>query len=266
MDQAGPRRGDGFATRCGPASTLGPGETVTPENAREALLETGRDAARQLGRWRDALDLNAAQAASLRDQRAPAADIARAGSAPTGHCSAWTAPTRHWPCSRTAVRYSRTPAIPRCSAWSSAPSPTPNISAATATPPSTCNGTRYASSTWPSMCPKIAVSYHSFGHYLHADARQPAPALACHLAAALIRALTDGTGRSFEASVTDLRESGTDADMPADVPGMCRQVGDIPGADLDRLLAALAPDQDALEQRFRELVAAVREAASQEQE
>ena len=54
--------------------------------------------------------------------------------------------------------------------------------------------------------------------------------------------------------------------MPVNVPGMCRQVGDIPGADLDRLLAALAPDQEALEQLFQELITAVREAASREQE
>jgi hypothetical protein len=63
-----------------------------------------------------------------------------------------------------------------------------------------------------------------------------------------------------------MREFGADATMPADVPGLCRQAGDIPGADLDRLLATLAPDPDALEQLFQELLAAVRDAARREQE
>lgn len=113
----------------------------------------------------------------------------------------------------------------------------------------------------------IAVSYHNLGGYLR-HARQPASALACHLGAALIRALAgaDGTERSAGAAANDLRAFGADAVVPADVTGLCRQVGDIPGADLDRLLATLAPDPDALEQLFQELVATVREAASLEQE
>ena len=50
----------------------------TPWNVREGLLDTGRHAARQLGRWDDSLDLNAAQLASMRDRGAPATVIARA--------------------------------------------------------------------------------------------------------------------------------------------------------------------------------------------
>ena len=59
-------------------SASGPDEAVSPWNARETLLDTGRDAASQLGQWDDALDLNAAQAASKRDRAATAAEIARA--------------------------------------------------------------------------------------------------------------------------------------------------------------------------------------------
>ena len=59
-----------------PAETS-PDETVNPWNVREALLDTGREAARQLGRWDDALELNAAATASKRDRGAPATDIAR---------------------------------------------------------------------------------------------------------------------------------------------------------------------------------------------
>jgi hypothetical protein len=57
-------------------ATPGPDETATPSNVRETLLDTGRDTARQLGRWQDALDLNAEQVASKRGRSAPAADIA----------------------------------------------------------------------------------------------------------------------------------------------------------------------------------------------
>ena len=60
------------------APAPGPGEAVTPWNVREVLLGTGRDAARQLGRWEDALGLNAEITASMRERRAPAAGIAGA--------------------------------------------------------------------------------------------------------------------------------------------------------------------------------------------
>jgi hypothetical protein len=45
------------------------------------------------------------------------------------------------------------------------------------------------------------------------------------------------------------------------VPGLCRQVADISGTDLAGLSAALAPEEDALEQVYEQLVAAVREMA-----
>ena len=52
-------------------------EAYYPWNVREALLDTGREAALRLGRWDDVLDLNAAVAASQRDRGAPASEIAR---------------------------------------------------------------------------------------------------------------------------------------------------------------------------------------------
>ncbi len=59
-------------------ATPEPGETAIPRNVRESLLDTGRLAARRLGRWEDALDFSATVAASKRDRAAPATDIARA--------------------------------------------------------------------------------------------------------------------------------------------------------------------------------------------
>ena len=110
----------------------------------------------------------------------------------------------------------------------------------------------------------IAVSYHNLGNYLRLHARQPAPALACHLASALIHALTgaaDG-GYSTGNAAADLRELGPSAISPADVAALCDQVGDIPGTDLRRLLTALAPDPAAAEQALRELICQAQAAAA----
>ncbi len=106
-------------------------------------------------------------------------------------------------------------------------------------------------------------SYHNLGNYLARYARQPAAALACHLAAALIRALADAEGadESAREAAADLRAAGADADLPGDVAALHGQVSGIPGAELDRLLAALAPDPDTAERALGELVAHVRELA-----
>ena len=109
----------------------------------------------------------------------------------------------------------------------------------------------------------IAVSYHNLGNHLLRHARQPAAALACHLAAALVRTLA-GTSRaddSMREAVNDLRAAGTGTDLPGDVADLCGQVAGIPGADLDRLLDALAPEPGTAERAFGELVARVRELA-----
>src|SRR5262249_9021462 len=51
-------------------------ETAQPWNVREMLLDTGRYAAAQLGRWAEALELGAAVVASKRSRDAPDSDIA----------------------------------------------------------------------------------------------------------------------------------------------------------------------------------------------
>jgi hypothetical protein len=102
----------------------------------------------------------------------------------------------------------------------------------------------------------IAVGYHNLGSYLRRHARQPAPALACHLASALICALTgtDDGEQSVRAAAADLRELGPSASSPANVAALCRDVGDIPGADLNRLLAALTSDSVSAEEALRQLI------------
>ena len=249
-------------------TTVGPSEAVNPWNIREALLGTGRDAALHLGQWDDALDLNAAQTASMRDRGAPATVIARAAFNDYGPLlrlgRADQALAQLLECRQVFQDANDIESLGKTlSALGNVEDYRGHGDAAARLER---DALRYEYLAGTVIA--ITVSYHNLGNYLRHD-RQPAPALACHLAAALIGALTGadrGGGDSARAAVTDLRELGADADMPADVPGLCRQVGDIPGADLDRLLAALTPDPDALEQRFQELVAAVREAARREQE
>jgi hypothetical protein len=84
----------------------------------------------------------------------------------------------------------------------------------------------------------IAVGYHNLGNYLHHHARQPAPALASHLAG-LIHALAE-TGLADDsagAAAEDLREFGSAAVPPRDVASLCADPGGIPGTDLPGLIA-----------------------------
>lgn len=65
--------------------------------------------------------------------------------------------------------------------------------------------------------PGVLFSHHSLGSDL-ADAEQPGPALAHHLASALLRVITGAAGveRSIAAAADDLRTGG-EAAMPPDV-------------------------------------------------
>jgi tetratricopeptide (TPR) repeat protein len=194
--------------------TPGPDETMTPWNIRETLLGTGRYAARQLERWEDALDLNAASLASMRDRSAPAVETARAmynDYAPllrlgrTGEALALLLECRRvFQDARDIQALGNT------------------FSALADTEEARGHGDVAIGLERDALRYKylaedvtaIAVGYHNLGNYLRRHARQPAPALACHLAAALIRAITsaEGSEDSIRAAVADLRALGGDSD------------------------------------------------------
>lgn len=110
----------------------------------------------------------------------------------------------------------------------------------------------------------IGVSYHNLGGYLHTHARQPASALACHLAAALIRALagSGGADESVRNAAIDLRALTPSAVPPAAISDLCRQLGDIPGTDPARLIGRLSPDPETAERTLHTLATQVRKLAT----
>jgi hypothetical protein len=57
----------------------------------------------------------------------------------------------------------------------------------------------------------------------------------------------------------DLQTLAGSSVISASVADLCRQVGELPGADSDRLLAALAPEPDTADRALGELVTRVRE-------
>jgi hypothetical protein len=114
----------------------------------------------------------------------------------------------------------------------------------------------------------IAVGHHNLGNYLAGRARQPAQALASHLASALIEVLAGGGGESsgrasgsVRAAATDLRESGGATVPPRDIADLYSRLADIPGTDLPGLIARLSPDPESAEQALRDLITQARELA-----
>ena len=113
----------------------------------------------------------------------------------------------------------------------------------------------------------IAVSYHNLGTYLRP--RPPArPALASHLAAALIRALTGIGGGQPGAHWTQFATPRSTCANSAPMPSRQRasqnwasQLGDIPGTDLPGLVATLSPDPETAQATLRGLVLKARELA-----
>jgi tetratricopeptide (TPR) repeat protein len=250
-------------------ATPGSNEAISPWNIREALLATGRNAARLLGQYADALSLNADQIAIMRGRRAPATDIAR------------TRYNDYFPLLRLGRTDEALAVLLDCrQVFQDAHDIRmlgKTLSALADTEDQRGHGDAALRLERDALryeylagdADAIAVSYHNLGLYLRRHARQPAPALASHLAAALIRSVAGkggtGTGsatNSAREAATDLRELGTGTVPPADVADLCRQVGDIPGTNLPGLIAALSPDPDTAEQALRDLIGQVRELAA----
>jgi tetratricopeptide (TPR) repeat protein len=239
-------------------------ELAIPWDTREALLNVGLSAAINLGLWTDALELSAPLVASRADRGAPATEMARARF------------NDHLPLKRLG-RFDEALALLRqCRQVFDDAHDIQGLgftlSALADLEDERGHGDvaidlqrdalRYEYLAGNVM--GIAVSYDHLGGYLRRHAHQPAAALAHHLAAALIRALAGagGTDEAVRATASDLRALGNDGTIPADVADLCRHVFDASGADLERLLAKIAPDPGVALQKLQELLTRVRELAA----
>ena len=238
-------------------ATSGPDENVAAWHVREKLLDTDRDAARQLGRWRTALGLNAEVIDSMRDRRALATEIARARFNDYGpllmlgraddalelllDCRQVFQDARDYgTLGRTLTALAHTEDA---------------RGHGDATTRLERDALRYKYLAGDVI--GIAASYHNLGTYLHRHDRQPALALACHLASALISAFAsiEDNGDSVDSAAADLYEFDTAAIPPTDLADLERQVGDIPGTDLTRLIDEISPGSETAERTLQGLIA-----------
>lgn len=105
--------------------------------------------------------------------------------------------------------------------------------------------------------------YHNLGNYLAKHVGQPIPALACHLCAALIKALSGAshTESSVRAASAVFYVFGNGVEPPAGIADLGRRIGDIPGTDPAALIARLSPDPETAERTLQDLIARARELA-----
>jgi tetratricopeptide (TPR) repeat protein len=242
----------------------GQDEVVPRWQVREMLLDVGRNAARQLECWQDALDLNTEIVASKQGRNAPAPDIARARYSDyyplLQLCRADEALAVLQECRKVAEDADDNALLGITFAGlADVESALGHGDAAIRL---TQDALRYKYRAENVI--HIANSYHRLGDHILDHARQPAAALTCHLAAALIGSLTgaEGADDSVSSAAIDLREAGADAAPPADTADLCRRLADIPGTDLTSLLNALSPDTDATDQGLRDLIARARALAA----
>lgn len=245
-----------------PATSAQP-EAHDPWNVREVILDTGREAARQLGRWDQALELSAAAVASKRGRGTPDSEIAR------------VVFNDYFPLLRLGRLDDAVSLLTGCRDAFEAVHDIDGLGMAYGALADAedkrghgdvaigmaRDAIRY--NYLARNLDAIQVSHHNLGTYLYRHAEQPAEALAHHLASALLCGITgtEGAQGSVQAAIGDLRAAAGEAALPADVATLCAQAGQVPGVYLDRLLAALTPVPDAADQALRELADQVRKSA-----
>jgi tetratricopeptide (TPR) repeat protein len=241
------------------AETSAQPENIDPWRVREALLGVGRDCAMQLGRWTEALELNAAVIHSRQGRGAPAAEIAS------------TRFNTHGPLIRLGRLEEALDVLRECrKAFESAHNVHMlgkvlgaladvedrrghhQIAADLA-----FDALRYA--YLAGHADSIQVDHHNVGIFCRL-AGQLNQALAHHLAAALIGAVTGrgDNGGSLKEAAADLRAIGDTAAIPADVAELCRHVAEVPGVRLDRLLATPGRDSQTIQLELDKVIARVR--------
>ena len=230
-------------------------ETVTAWYAREALLGAGREAALRLERNEQALELNAAAVTSMRGRGAPQAEIARVRFSDHGPMIMLGRVEESFgllmDCREVFEQAHDIAMVGKVSGALSAVEASRNHGDVAVD--LVRESLRYG--YLAGDVDNIRISHHNLGEYLRDLVGQPGPALAHHLAAALLRAITgaEAAEESVSAAADDLKVGG-DVTVPADVADLCRLVAAVPGADLGQLLAELAPEPQVVERTFEELI------------
>ena len=242
------------------SSTADPRGTVFPWITREELLSVGRHAALRLQRWEDALHFGAERTASMQDRNAPAGEIAWSrfndygpllGLGRTDDALALLQDCLH------AFRDDHN-AIGIGKTFSALAEIEDDRGHGDAALRFERDALRHKYLVGDIIA--IAVSYNNLGNYLALHAQQPTPALASHLAAALIRTLLGISGNNPGSAQSAIRGAATDLRMystivpPANVADMCHQLDDIPGTDLPGLIQQLCPDNEMADQTLRKLI------------
>jgi hypothetical protein len=231
---------------------------------REVLLNTGFQAAAHLGRWQYALDLNAEIAASQAARGAPASQVAQ------------TRFNDYLPLIRINRLDEALAVLLACRQAFQEVGDIQNLgrvlTALADLESERGNGDAAISLQKEALrynyCTPnpgtIAVSHHNLGTLLGSHARQEQVALAHHLAAALLRAISGSSWNSsylkdsiFNA-VGDLQALSEEAAMPEDVAELCDQVSAVPGVDLAHLVTRLSPQPGVADKAYQELAARVR--------
>jgi hypothetical protein len=228
-------------------------------SVREQLLATGREAALRLRHWDEALELNAAVAASMRGRGALPGELARARFSDHGAMIQLGRVNEAFElltdCRRVFEQAHDIAMLGLL--FGALASVEDERGRGDVAVDLAREGLRY--NYLAGVVENIWISHHNLGMYLRDLASQPGEALVHHLAAALLGALTGAAGaeESVAAAADDLKAGG-DVTEPVGVADLCGRVAAVPGADLGRLLAGLESDPQAVQRTFDGLVGRAR--------
>ena len=237
-------------------STASKDEATAPWNVREGLLSLASNAARQLGRWEEALELNAENIASKRTHNASATRLAMArfndyrpllGLGRIGQALNVVLECQE------VFRDARDPKLLGRVLTALAAI---EVRRGHVEPAALLERDALRYRYLAGDVAGIAISYHNLGDYLNQHAGQLSTAFASHLVAALIRILIGGADAddSVSAAAADLEKSGADSVSPTHVSDLCERIGDIPGTDAARLISTITPDPATAERALLRLV------------
>jgi hypothetical protein len=237
-------------------------EVVLPWNARELMLDVGRDAAVRAGRWADALEFSAGVAESQRRRGAPDSVVMPAR---LNDCSPLVRLGRlddAFDLLRSCRRfYEETGDVTGLSKVLSSQADVEwrrghgDVAVGVAQ-----DALRYCYVVGDAE--DIRLGHISLGYLLARYAGRGREALAHHLAAAVLEALSTGGGppdAGAAAAAVDRTVFGAAARFPASVADLCGTTDAIDGVHLGRLLASLGAE-DRLGQVLTEVIAAARQA------